>query len=225
MNIKEEIGRRIAAARREKGLTLKALGDLTDDKFKPSRLTTWEQGTRCPGPQEIKQLADALEVAPAYLMCLTDDKQIKQVFPWLGALVPLLDAQQACDPKMFIQAIMEEQENNAVSFIPLTPELSKQLGKNAFALRMQDDSMTPELKVGDILIVDPDQPIRPGGLVVAHLQDSDEVTIRRYKQLSAASPLQEYQLIAANENWASIRVGQGCGHKVVGVVSALIRLI
>ena len=85
--------------------------------------------------------------------------------------------------------------------------------------------MAPELKIGDVLIVDPDQIIRPGGIVVTHLQDSKEITVRRYKQLSAGSPMEEYELIAVNENWASIRVNQSCGHKIIGFVLALIRKI
>lgn len=224
MNIKEKIGERIFQERKAKGLTRKALAELTDD-LKPSRINNWERGIRTPGPGEIKQLAEALDVAPGYLMCLTDEKQIKKEFPWLGALIPLLNAQQACDPKLHIQAIREEQEDDSVSFIPLSPEQSKHLGKNAFALRMQDDSMVPELKVGDVLIVDPDQNIRPGGLVIAQLQDSNEVTIRRYKQLSADNPMKEYELIAVNVNWASIRVSQTSGHKILGIALTLLRSI
>ncbi|HHF7368197.1 TPA: S24 family peptidase [Legionella bozemanae] len=224
MNIKEKIGERIFQERQAKRLTRKALAELTDD-LKPSRINNWERGIRTPGPEEIKQLAEALDVAPGYLMCLTDDKQIKQEFPWLGALIPVLNVQQAFDPKTYIQAIKEDRDSDTVSFIPLSPALSKQLGKNAFALRMQDESMAPELKIDDVLIVDPDQMVRPGGLVVAHLQDSNEVIIRRYKQLSAESPTQEYELIATNNNWASIRVFQPSEHRIVGVVVMIIRVL
>jgi SOS-response transcriptional repressor LexA len=224
MNIKEKIGERIFQERQAKGLTRKALAELTDD-LKPSRINNWERGIRTPGPEEIKQLAEALDVAPGYLMCLTDDKKIKQEFPWLGALIPLLNAQQACDPKQYIQTIKEGRESDAISFIPLSPDLSVQLGNSSFALCIQDDSMTPELKIGDILIIDPDQITRPGGMVVTHLQDSKEVTVRRYKQLSAGSPMEEYELITVNENWASIRVTESSGHRIIGVVLALIRKI
>lgn len=224
MNIKEKIGERIFQERQAKGLTRKALAELTDD-LKPSRINNWERGTRTPGPEEIKQLAQALDVAPGYLMCLTDDKQVKQEFPWLGALVPLLDAQQACDPKAVIQAIRDETGEHSVSFIPLSPEISQKLGENAFAFRMQDDSMAPELKVGDILIVDPDQVVRPGGLVIACRQDTNEVTVRRYKQLSAASPILEYELIATNDNWANIRATKTFCHQIVGSVFVIIKIL
>lgn len=223
INLKEKIGQRILEERKTKQLTRKALAELTDD-LKPSRIANWEGGLRTPGPGEIKQLAEALNIAPGYLMCLTDEKQIKQEFPWLGALVPLLSAEQACDPHACIQAIKEDGASNPVSFIPLSPELSKGLGANAFAIHMQDDSMTPELHVGDVLIVDPDQTIRPGGLVVAQLQDSYGITVRRYKQLSAASPMQEFELMASNGNWASVRGEAGCRHRIIGIALALIRL-
>ncbi|WP_412758163.1 LexA family protein [Legionella bozemanae] len=222
MNIKEKIGERIFQERQAKGLTRKALAELTDD-LKPSRINNWERGIRTPGPEEIKQLADALDVAPGYLMCLTDDKQVKQEFPWLGALIPLLNSQQACDPKTIIQAIRDETEHHSVSFIPLSPEISQKLGENAFALRVQDDSMSPELKVGDVLIIDPDKAIRPGGLVVVSLQNANETTVRRYKQLSADNSIQEYELIPTNENWATIREAKSGGHRVIGIVLAFFR--
>ncbi|HAT1765762.1 TPA: S24 family peptidase [Legionella pneumophila] len=224
MNIKEKIGERIFQERQAKGLTRKALAELTDD-LKPSRINNWERGIRTPGPEEIKQLAEALEVAPAYLMCLTDEKQVKQEFPWLGALVPLLDAQQACDPKTVIQAIREDSDHHAVSFIPLSPQISQKLGANAFAFRVQDDSMAPELKVGDVLIVDPDQVVRPGGLVVVNFQSSRDTTIRRYKQLANNGLNPEYELIPTNENWASVRGLSSHNHKIIGVVLAIIRTL
>ena len=166
-----------------------------------------------------------LDVAPGYLMCLTDDRQVTQEFPWLGALIPLLNAQQACDPKTVNQAIRDEREHDSISFIPLSPSLSQQLGQNAFALHMQDDSMMPEINIGDVLIVDPDEAIRPGKLVVVHFQDSKEATVRRYKQLSTDSSIGGYELLSTNENWGNIRVTPSCGHKTVGVILAFIRVL
>lgn len=222
-NIKEKIGERIFQERKTKGLTRKALAELTDD-LKPSRINNWERGLRTPGPGEIKQLAQALDVAPGYLMCLTDEKHIKTEFPWLGALIPMLNAEQACDPKTHIKAIKEEHDDGSFSFIPIYPEISRQVGENSFALRMQDNSMLPELRIGDILIIDPDQNAQPGGLVVARVQDSHDVLVRRYKQLSIENPTQEYELIALNENWASIRVQKNQKHKIIGLALALIRV-
>ena len=37
-------------------------------------------------------------------------------------------------------------------FIPVDLESAKMLGENAFALKMEDESMLPELRVNDLLI-------------------------------------------------------------------------
>ena len=85
--------------------------------------------------------------------------------------------------------------------------------------------MSPELKVGDVLIVDPDQVSKPGGLVVANLQDMNEATVRRYKQLSADGLANEYELIPTNQNWAPIRITQSYKHRIIGSVLVLLRAL
>ncbi|VEB33681.1 helix-turn-helix domain-containing protein [Legionella cherrii] len=58
-----------------KELTRKALAELTKN-LKVSRINNYERGERTPGPDEIKQLAHALEVAPAFfnVFCLMTSK-------------------------------------------------------------------------------------------------------------------------------------------------------
>ena len=149
MDIKKEIGQRIYQARKGKGLTRKALADLTDD-LKPSRISNWEYGMRTPGPEEVKQLSKALDVSPAFLMCLTE--KMNDQNPNWGMLVPILDSKQACDPMAAIQAIQKEREN-IVPYVPFSFELTTQVGKHVFAVKMPDDSMEPELRRHDILLL------------------------------------------------------------------------
>jgi len=220
INIKEEIGQRILAARKAKGLTQKALGELTDD-LKQSRINNWEHGIRTPGPEEIKQLAKALDLSPAFLMCLTDEKQPKTT-PGLGSMLPLLDHKQACDPRMYIQSIKNQDNVDDVTFIPMSSEFSVHLGEYAFALKITDDSMMPELRLNDILFVDPDTEPKPGGLIMAKLENEETVLVRRYKQLSTSN--QEFILSAINEHWAPIQAFKDSGHKIIGSVKGIIRL-
>ena len=221
MTIKEEIGHRIEAARKAKGLTRKALAELTDD-LKQSRINNWERGIRTPGPEEIKQLAKALDVSPSFLMCLTDHKQHPHTAS-VGALIPLLDHQQACDAHRWVQGIKNGECGLGVSFIPVSNELATGLGEHAFALKMKDDSMRPELKIHDVLIVDPDQAPNPGNFVVAKLEDDDEVIVRRYRQLSAVKKTHEFELLAMNDAWASIRVDSAGKSTMIGAVITLMR--
>lgn len=206
MNIKEKIGQRIMSERKAKGLTRKALAELTSE-LKISRINNYERGDRTPGPTEIKLLADALEVSASYLMCLTDNREGKMTKSLgMGALIPVLDYKQAIDSAAFIQKIKEDIDTKA-EFIPVSTAVSDSIGKNAFALQIKDESMVPEFRIDDVIIVDPDTSPKPGDFVVALIEDEQEVIVRKYKQLSASKELREFELIALNEDWADIRIG------------------
>lgn len=224
MNIKERIGQRIYTERTAKGLSRKALADLTDD-LKQSRINNWERGDRTPGPAEIQQLAKALDVSAAYLMCLTDDKDADKPkkIPGLGALIPVLDYEQARDPKKHIDDIRTQQDSGYISFIPVSAELAMRLGDDAFALVMKDDSMAPDLLMGDVLIIDPDKHPSPASFVLAKINLGQEVVIRKYKQVSASNPLQKFELIASNANWAMISVDETFEGSILGCVLAAFR--
>ncbi|HFS6879472.1 TPA: LexA family protein [Legionella pneumophila] len=222
MSIKEKIGQRILDERKAKGLTRKALAELTGE-LKVSRINNYERGDRTPGPTEIKLLAEALEVSASYLMCLTDSREGKiSKSPGMGALIPVLDYKQAADPAACIEKIKEDADTK-VEFVPVSTAVSDSIGKNAFALKIQDESMIPEFRVNDVLIVDPDTNAKPGDFVVALIEGEQEIIIRKYKQLSASKEAQQFELIALNEDWADIRVGSneikaqiiGCGVSLI----------
>lgn len=223
MNIKEKIGHRIMAERKAKGLTRKALAELTGE-LKVSRINNYERGDRTPGPTEIKLLADALEVSPSYLMCLTDNREGKlSKSLGMGTLIPVLDYKQATDASASIQKIKEDVDSQ-VEFIPVSTNVGDSLGKNAFALKIKDDSMAPEFRVNDVIIVDPDSQPKPGDFVVALIEAEQEVILRKYKQLSAAKDLQEFELIALNKDWADIRVAStDMQAQIIGCGSCLVR--
>lgn len=212
INIKEEIGQRILAARKAKGLTQKALSELTDD-LKQSRINNWENGIRTPGPEEIKQLATALDVSPAYLMCLTDQPKEISIE---GSLIPLLNHIQAADPKIHIQAIKHQEYMDETSFIPVNAELAQRLGEHAFALKMTDDSMIPEMRINDVQIIDPSATPNPGDYVAVKISAKPEVIICQYKKLSYTSS--EFELMTLNDNWPNITVNENVQVEIIGKV-------
>lgn len=222
LNIKKEIGRRIVEARKAKGLTLKELGERAGG-LKQTRLTNWEQGTRTPGPEEIKQLAEALEVSPAFLMCLSDEMGVKRDISH-SRLIPLLDSRQACDHAMFLEANSEGAVAGEGVFISVCRELMPNLSNRAFALKIPDESMTPEIRINDVLIVDPGVKPRPGDFIVALLEGEQEVIVRKFKQLSATKDAMDYELIALNDDWAGVKVGGHTGHaQIIGCGINLVR--
>lgn len=214
INIKEKIGQRIMEARKAKGLTRKALADLTDD-LKQSRINNWERGMRTPGPEEVKQLAHALEVSAAFLMGLSDERQSK----WShnpSKLIPLLNHQQAYDAKSHIKAIREQEQSNNIIFISVSTALLPKLSEEAFALRMTNESMIPEFRVNDIQIIDPMHTPMPGDFVAIKISSEAEVIICQYKKLSYISS--EFELRTLNDNWPNINVRDNNDVLIIGKV-------
>lgn len=224
MSIKERIGKRIEEQRKFFGYTRKELAALTDG-LKQSRISNWELGTRTPGPEEIKQLAKILNVSPAYLMCLTDDKHVNTIdnIPGLGCVIPILDHNQACNPIEYLQSINDNQDNT-LSFFPISSDFAEHIGKYAFALKVQDASMEPEFNINDILIIDPEVDPKPGDCIIVKLKEQEEIIIRRYKQLSVEKKFQHFELLPTNENWAKITVSDSNSKLIIGLVCALFRI-
>jgi len=219
LNIKQEIGKRILEARKAKGLTLKALGDLAGG-LKQTRLTNWEQGTRAPGPEEIKLLAQALEVSPAFLMCLSDEKQLKKT-KIFSQLIPLLDHAEACNAKVHIDAIRNQESSDEMVFISVSTALLSDLSDDAFALKMEDESMTPEIRVNDVLVIEPAVLPKPGDFVLVNVAGKNEVIVCQYKKLSYTSS--EFELLTLNDNWPNIKGDEKIGLEIIGKVVQNVR--
>ncbi|QLZ68932.1 LexA family transcriptional repressor [Legionella sp. PC1000] len=225
MNVKEKIGLRIKHERTTKGLTRKALAELTDS-LNISRINNYERGERTPGPEEITQLAKALEVSPAFLMGLSDvrDGEISRN-SGMGTLIPLLDYKQACDPSFYIQKIKDELHPEKITFVPVSPDISNQIDENAFALQIKDNSMEPEFRTNDILIFNPSAKLNPGDFVAVKVGKDEEIIIRKYKQLSISTSEHLFELIALNEDWANTLIDSKVSFKIIAVVFYLNRKI
>lgn len=209
ITIQEKIGARIAEHRKALGLTMKALAERTEN-LKPSRINNWERGVRTPGPEEAIQLAKALEISPAYLLGLTDNAEIgvPSKMPGLLTTVPILDYQEACNPKKALQ-------NSHIDYIPLSNELKGKISTKTFALRIKDDSMNPLLKVNDIVILDGETEPKPGDIVAAQIKGENEIIVRQYKQISYTG---SFELNPINTNWAKVTVDTEDSGVVIAIV-------
>ncbi|MDX8384839.1 MAG: S24 family peptidase, partial [Ghiorsea sp.] len=74
------------------------------------------------------------------------------------------------------------------------------IGDNAFALRIEGDSMQPEFRAGEYVAVDPSREVRNGSFVVAKLKDTNEATFKQFfvdagrtylKPLNSAYPIMD----------------------------------
>lgn len=83
-------------------------------------------------------------------------------------------------------------------------------GKNVFALRVVGDSMEPEFKEGDVIIVNPGVEAAPGDFVV--VKSNEEAT---FKQLKKFGP--RWVLHPLNPKYADLEVKRD-GFKIIGKV-------
>ena len=91
------------------------------------------------------------------------------------------------------------------------------LSSEAFALEIRGDSMLPEFRPGDRIIVDPAIAPQPGDYVVAK-NGEDEATFKKYRPRSvdAAGNL-VFELVPLNEDYPSMRSDQ-VHIRIIGVM-------
>lgn len=223
MNIRAIIGQRINEQRKIKHLTQAALAEKAGN-LGQSRVNNWEKGVRTPGLDEIKKLAAILEVAPAYLMGLTDRKTPYPFDEPNGEqLAPVLDYQQARQAGLWLENIQKRQGIERISYIAIAQEY-RPANAQLFVIKVKDKSMEPEFLLDDYLIVDIKILPQPGDSVLVALDNLPEIIIRKYKQLSVLKNLERVEFSPANADWASVQLSQETA-SIVGVVIAFMRKI
>ncbi|WP_353614804.1 S24 family peptidase [Mangrovibacter phragmitis] len=86
-----------------------------------------------------------------------------------------------------------------------------------FALRIEGDSMEPDFKAGDIIIVDPELEPMPGEFVVAK-NGNNEATFKKYRPtFTDMSGHQHFELVPLNDDYPTINSNE---HplKIIGVM-------
>ena len=84
-------------------------------------------------------------------------------------------------------------------YVPLDAALKNTQHKNCFALRIQDDSMSPRINAGDIVILNPDEKPKPGGLVAVKIINQPGVIIRQYKKRSINNAFETFLIVTGHQ--------------------------
>ncbi len=88
----------------------------------------------------------------------------------------------------------------------------------AFALEIRGNSMEPEFREGDRVIVDPAVSPLPGDFVVAKLDDAHEATFKKYRPLGTGKGA-AIELVALNPDWPALRIdGRNPGRIVATMI-------
>lgn len=205
MNIKEKIGGRITKARKELGITIKELAARTKS-LSAARISNWEQGTRSPGPEEAKLVANVLNVSASYLLCLTDSPEGELMLTKANSTkyIPLITMQEAAQAKEKLSAMQEPITlfNDVEKTLVIDRHNKSATSSTLFAVLIEDASMQPEFKIGDIIIVDAELTAQPGDFVLVYLPEKKQTMLRRYAEMESCI----FQLQAINGLWTSVNV-------------------
>lgn len=79
------------------------------------------------------------------------------------------------------------------------------LGERAFAIVIRGNSMEPEFTEGDLVLIDPDEPLHPGDFVVAK-NGEEEATFKKYRPRGYGEDGQEiFELAPLNDDYPTMR--------------------
>lgn len=207
MVIKEIIAARITKARKELGITIKELASRTNS-LSAARISNWEQGTRKPGPEEAKLIADVLNVSASYLLGLTDNPQGE--LRSASRFVLVLNIKDISHTEDITKVSPGEYKS-----IVLDEFNKSSKNSNLFATFVDDSSMQPDLNQGDLIILDKDRKPNPGDFVLAYLVEKKQIVLRKYGETESCL----FQLLASNPLWATLNVKTIDEVSILGVVT------
>lgn len=212
MNFRQQIGRRIAAARKAMHWTIKELATQTQS-LSPARIGNWEQGTRSPGPMEAMLLAKHLNVSASYLLCLTSQPE-GELDTNAGSGMRHLPVFAMQDLDHAKELMLRDDASSSLKTIVVDGYNTSLLSESLYATTIDDQSMAPRFSPGDVVIFDADKKPQPGNHVLVYLSEKKKVALRRYGESEDCC----YQLIASNELWANINVVSEDSVSILGAV-------
>lgn len=176
----------------------------TETGKSPGAVTQWLDGsTKSLRADTAAALERATGYNAAWLVTGKGSKQAANVSnvapaPIGGRSIPLINYVQA---GAWTDVVDNYQPGDADEFLLTDLELSS----NAFALEIKGDSMLPEFKPGDRVIIDPSVSPQPGDYVVAK-NGEDEATFKKYRPrgVNERGDL-VFELVPLNEDYPSMR--------------------
>lgn len=111
--------------------------------------------------------------------------------------IPVLSKIPAGGPREIVDAYLM-----GAGMEDITTDLD--LSEHSFALEIEGESMEPDFKTGDKVIIDPSIQPRPGDFVVAKC-NGDEGTFKKYRPRGLVNGVEVFELVPLNEDYPTVR--------------------
>lgn len=190
---------RIKELRKKHGLTQQKLGELIG--VKKSSISQWENDEHSPSGDNLAQLSKVFGVSAHWLSTGKGSPELSNVEPAVipqGSRVPILSYVQAGNWREMCEQATTFDGN--VEYVTASVDI----GPCGFGLWLRGDSMLPQFKEGDLIIVDPDEAPQPGDYVVAR-NGNNEATFKKYRPRGIDENGQEvFELVPLNDDYPSM---------------------
>lgn len=190
---------RIRELRKKHGLTQQKLGELIG--VKKSSISQWENDEHSPSGDNLAQLSKVFGVSAHWLATGKGSPELSNVEPAVipqGNRIPIISYVQAGNWREMCEQATTFDGN--VEYVSAGGEI----GPYGFGLWLRGDSMLPQFKEGDLIIVDPDESPQPGDYVVAK-NGSDEATFKKYRPRGIDESGQEvFELVPLNDDYPTM---------------------
>lgn len=168
MNINEQAIKRIFSQNlndllREKDITQKEIAQICE--VSTSAVSTWCLGLNIPRMDKIERLANHFNLPKSYFLEAAPSRTEKH---GKAVKIPVLGYVPAGVPIEAVQEVLDWEE--------ITPEMARH--GDFFALHIKGDSMAPELRDGDIVIIRQQPDISSGDIGVV-MVNSEDATVKR----------------------------------------------
>ena len=196
MNVREKVAERIQLARKKIGMTQSELAEICG--YSRGRLSNWEGATRMPSAQEIHKMAKILKVSPSWLFCVTDDISEYETYSGQLIMAPVLGMTDLIKPNVFDNIADPDKRPTFLknyNVVALSPDNSVFENPKIFAINISDNSMQPEIRENDLVIINPDVNPVPAQFVLAFY--NQQYSIRKYRKPNDT----QIELVSINSDW------------------------
>lgn len=196
----ESVGERIRRLRKSLGLTQVKLAQMLG--IKAPSVVQWESDKTNLSGENLLNAAKLFGVTPDYILYGGEIEQsaapnMEMAQPDIHR-IPVISYVQAG-----VWTAPNEIRECDGNLAYITTDL--ELGERAFAIVIRGNSMEPEFTEGDLVLIDPDEPLHPGDFVVAK-NGEEEATFKKYRPRGYSEEGKEiFELAPLNDDYATMR--------------------
>jgi len=209
-----DTGERILRTRVKLGLSLRGLAKRIN--LSPTTISQWEHSRNQPNGKNLQVLSRALNKSPNWILTGKEDNQSSQH----SSNVEAAPFQKGTKRLPILSHVQAGQWSEALDYRVLGLDVEYEdapitASDQAFWLRVFGDSMTSPIGLsipeGMLILVDPEEQVINGSLVVAKLDGTDEATFKKFVSDAGMKFLKPL-----NPTYPTIPINGNC--EIVGVV-------